>query len=86
MAEIARVLRPGGWALVLVPLDLARAETYEDLFITTPEDRERAFWQHDHQRLYALDIADRLEAAGLAVRTERVVEQSPAGRGHPATA
>ena len=79
MAEIARVLRPAGWALVLVPLDLTRAETYEDPSITTPADREREFWQHDHERLYALDIADRLEAAGLSVRTERVVDHLPAG-------
>ena len=79
MAEIARVLRPSGWALVLVPLDLAREETYEDPSITTPEDREQAFWQHDHERLYALDIAARLEKAGLAVRTERVVDHLPPG-------
>ncbi len=79
MSEIARVLRPGGWALVLVPLDAGRDQTYEDPAITDPEDREREFWQHDHVRLYALDIADRLAAVGLAVRVERVVEGLPAG-------
>ena len=30
MSELHRVLRPGGWALVLVPLDLSRETTYED--------------------------------------------------------
>lgn len=79
MSEMARVLRPGGWALVMVPLDLSRSATHEDPAITAPEDREREFWQHDHVRLYALDIAERLEGAGLAVQTERVVEQLPPG-------
>ena len=36
MAELARVLRPGGWLLVLVPLDLDREPTYEDPAITPP--------------------------------------------------
>lgn len=72
MAELRRVLRPGGWALVMVPIDHSRSETYEDASVLTPEDRERAFWQHDHVRLYSLDIAERLSEAGLEVRAARV--------------
>lgn len=67
MAEIHRVLRPGGWAMVVVPLDRARAETFEDPSITEPEARKWMFWQEDHVRLYAPDIADRLRAAGFEV-------------------
>lgn len=74
MKEIARVLRPGGWALVAVPLDPSRETTYEDAAIVSPQDRERAFLQHDHVRLYAPDIASRLERAGLAVRAWRVAD------------
>jgi SAM-dependent methyltransferase len=67
MGELHRITAPGGWCLVMVPLDLSRAETYEDPAITTPEARRRAFWQPDHVRLYACDIQQRLEAAGFAV-------------------
>jgi SAM-dependent methyltransferase len=69
MAELRRVTAPGGFALVMVPLALERAATYEDPAITDPADREREFLQADHVRLYAPDIADRLRAAGFAVET-----------------
>ncbi|MDQ3724143.1 MAG: class I SAM-dependent methyltransferase [Actinomycetota bacterium] len=67
MRELCRVTAPGGFALVMVPLALDRASTYEDASITASEDRRREFLQHDHVRLYAPDIADRLRAAGFAV-------------------
>lgn len=71
MRELYRVLAPGGWALVMVPLDHGRATTFEDPTIVTPEAREAAYWQSDHVRLYAPDIADRLRAAGFTVARER---------------
>lgn len=79
MSEMRRVLRPGGWAVVMVPIDGSRETTYEDATVVTPAERERAFWQHDHVRLYALDIAERLRKTGFEVRSERVVETLPAG-------
>ena len=75
MRELARVTAPGGWCLVMVPLDLARETTYEDAAITAPQDRLRAFWQHDHVRLYAADIGDRLRAAGFEVERIRPVRE-----------
>ncbi|HEV2774069.1 MAG TPA: methyltransferase domain-containing protein [Solirubrobacteraceae bacterium] len=67
MGELRRMTAPGGWCLVMVPLALDRTTTYEDASIATPEDRAREFLQHDHVRLYAPDIADRLRAAGFDV-------------------
>lgn len=67
MRELRRVTAPDGFVLVMVPLALDRASTYEDASITAAEDRRREFLQHDHVRLYAPDIADRLRAAGFAV-------------------
>ena len=67
MRELRRITAPSGFCLVMVPLDLDRATTYEDPSITDPADREREFLQFDHVRLYASDIADRLRAAGFAV-------------------
>jgi SAM-dependent methyltransferase len=69
MGELRRVTAPGGFCLVMVPLALDRASTYEDPAITAPEDREREFLQHDHVRLYAPDIAGRLRDAGFDVET-----------------
>lgn len=65
MRELCRITAPGGWCLVMVPLDLHRARTYEDSSITTPEARHRAFLRPDHVRLYAPDIEERLRAAGF---------------------
>ena len=72
MRECHRVLSPGGWAIVMVPLNLGASETFEEPTITTPAERERWFWQSDHVRLYAPDIADRLRAAGFDVLRERL--------------
>jgi SAM-dependent methyltransferase len=69
MRELRRVTAPGGFCLVMVPLDLDRERTYEDPSITEPAARERAFWQFDHVRLYAPDIALRLRRAGFDVET-----------------
>ena len=71
MRELRRVTAPGGWCLVLVPLDPTRAGTYEDPSITEPGAREAAFLQADHLRLYGRDAADRLAAAGFDVETIR---------------
>jgi Methyltransferase domain len=73
MRELRRVLRPDGFAIVLVPLDLDRAHTYEDPAITDPAERQRAFWQSDHLRLYGRDFPDRLQEAGFDVTVDQWV-------------
>ena len=75
MRELHRVLSPDGWLIVMVPLDVSRTLSYEAPSITAPEDREREFGQHDHVRLYAPDIGERLASAGFNVATERIAEQ-----------
>ena len=75
MGELVRVLRPGGWAIVLVPLDLDRAQTLEDPAIDSPEARRVAYWQHDHVRLYGRDFGDRLGAAGFHVEVDPFVRR-----------
>lgn len=68
IAEMFRVLRPGGTAIVqLPPSELA--ETFEDESATTAADRERVFGQYDHVRICGADYGARLEAAGFAVET-----------------
>jgi SAM-dependent methyltransferase len=70
MSELYRILKPGGWALILVPFEADRTETFEDSSIVDPEERTRLFGQHDHVRVYGRDFTDRLECAGFTVRQE----------------
>jgi len=73
--EIYRVLKPGGWAILQVPLDTALDETFEDYSITSPKEREKHFGQYDHVRLYGKDYAQRLEKSGLKVFPDKLVEE-----------
>jgi len=65
--ELYRVLKPGGWAILQVPLSTVLSQTYEDSEITSEQERECAFGQSDHVRIYADDYKDRLEQAGFTV-------------------
>ncbi len=73
MRELFRVLKPDGWAILQVPIDLKRNKTFEDPCITTPEDRTRIFGQHDHVRIYGRDYRDRLEESGFVVTVDGYV-------------
>lgn len=72
-----RVLKPGGWAILQVPLERKREQTFEDLRIVSPEDREKWFHQEDHVRIYGLDYKDRLEAAGFKVSLDYYAKELP---------
>ena len=68
MSEIKRVLRPGGFAIIQIPIFHPQPEvTFEDNTITDPKEREKLFGQDDHVRLYGKDYPDRLRSAGLKV-------------------
>lgn len=77
MQELLRVLKPKGWAILQVPIDSSREQTFEDPNITSPQDRERFYWQYDHVRLYGLDYKDKLEAAGFKVKVDSYVKTLP---------
>jgi SAM-dependent methyltransferase len=77
MREMRRVLRRGGLALVMVPLDRSRQHTLEDPTITEPAAREAAYRQADHVRLYGRDLPERLDEAGFRTQVVRYVEGLP---------
>lgn len=77
LAEVRRVLRPGGLALLQVPLALGLATTREDPGVRTPEERLRAYGQCDHVRLYGRDYPERLRAAGFEVEPWRAADLDP---------
>lgn len=72
--ELYRIMRPGGWGIMLVPEDRSRAVTFEDDTITDPKERTRLFGQYDHRRLYGRDYDDRLRRAGFEVERIAVEE------------
>lgn len=72
MKEIYRVLKPGGFAILQVPLALDLEQTIEDKSVKTDKERKIKYGQTDHIRLYGLDYFDRLKNAGF-----RVVRDNP---------
>ncbi len=79
MRELARVLRPAGWAILLSPIDRDRAVTFEDPSVTAPAERLRVFGQEDHVRIYGRDYPQRLRRAGFAVEASTFADElSPA--------
>ena len=67
LKEIFRILRRGGWGVILSPVELEREKTFEDDSITDREERTRIFGQYDHRRIYGRDYTERLQEAGFEV-------------------
>ena len=67
LKEIFRILRRGGWGVILSPVELEREKTFEDDTITDREERTRIFGQYDHRRIYGRDYTERLQEAGFEV-------------------
>ena len=65
LCELYRILKPGGWGILLSPVEADYEQTFEDDTITDPDERTRIFGQYDHRRIYGADYTDRLRAAGF---------------------
>ena len=70
-SEIKRILKPCGWAILMVPIN-PNVDTWEDPSITDPEERKRCFGQYDHVRQFGRDYAQVLEKAGFKVDADRI--------------
>ncbi len=68
LAELYRVMKPGGWGIFQVPQDLSREQTFEDSSITDRDERRKIFGQYDHVRIYGKDYFDILRQSGFQVR------------------
>jgi SAM-dependent methyltransferase len=67
LRELYRILKPGGFGVLLVPISLTLAATDEDPG-SSVEERWRRFGQDDHIRLYAKgDFVARVREAGFTV-------------------
>ncbi len=67
MREIHRIMKRGGWGVILSPIDYQRERTFEDDTITDPKLRTDIFGQYDHRRIYGRDYAHRLRECGFEV-------------------
>lgn len=67
MQELYRVLKPGGIAILQIPLDMNRTVTFEDDSITDKKQRTEIFGQYDHVRVYGMDYFDKLRSVGFQV-------------------
>lgn len=72
LAELHRVLRPSGWAILLVPV--LGEQTFEDPEITDPQQRLAVYGQEDHVRRYGHDVVERFREAGFAVEVTRAAD------------
>ena len=72
MAEIFRVLRAGGEAVLAVPIAWGYPTTFESGSITDPSLRRVHFGQADHVRFYGADFQDRVERVGFQVDRVRL--------------
>lgn len=65
LREIRRVLKPSGWALLMVPI--TADVTFEDPSVIDPTERLRLFGQEDHVRRYGPDFVDRVQEADFTI-------------------
>jgi hypothetical protein len=61
-------LKKGGKAILQVPISKILKRTFEDNNIQTDRQREVAFGQSDHVRIYGQDYIDRLSLSGFSVQ------------------
>ncbi len=67
MREMFRVLKPGAWAIINVPMNKNMESTFEYPTINDPKKQEELFGQPDHVRIYGRDYITRLTDAGFKV-------------------
>lgn len=73
--ELYRIVRPGGMALVMVPLIEGWERSFIDASKTETEaERTLYFNQEDHVRMFGSDFRDRLRAPGFEVEEFTAVE------------
>ncbi len=73
MKELFRVMRKGGWGVFQVPIDYSLKTSYEDETIIDPKEREKAYGQWDHLRMFGCDYKDKLASVGFNVTEDNYI-------------
>lgn len=71
LAEVHRVLKPGGHAILQTPYSAKLHHTWQDPGIDTDAARLQAYGQADHVRLFGRDIFTRFQSTGLVSRVQQ---------------
>lgn len=75
LSELFRVMKPGGWGILQVPIRYQLEKTFEDPTITDRQERIEKFGQYDHVRVYGMDYYQKLEEAGFQVEKINLSEK-----------
>jgi len=67
LAELYRILAPGGTALLMVPIIEGWEQTYQNDAISSPAARQLHYGQFDHLRWYGRDFRSRVTSAGFVL-------------------
>lgn len=69
MSELYRIIKPGGWGILMVPIIMSLNRIDEDPLLEDAGERWRRFGQDDHIRMYSKNgFLERAEATGFTVR------------------
>lgn len=66
LRELYRVLKPGGTAIILIPINAEKTEEF--IHLNTPKQRLEKTGHHDHYRNYGFDFKKRLVDSGFKVQ------------------
>lgn len=73
ISELYRVLKPGHWGLLMVPILLSIEETYEDDSIDSDEGRLRHFGLEDHLRVYSkMGFISLMTSVGFKIEQQNI--------------
>lgn len=72
MSELHRILKPGGWGIIQVPIQVEK--TVERSSLNDEEQREILKFP-DHRRAYGRDYKELLESAGFEVEVSQYVKR-----------
>jgi SAM-dependent methyltransferase len=74
ISELYRILKSGGWGIIMVPILLHLKDIYEDPSVTSEAERWKHFGQGDHLRTYSKEgFKGRLAEGGFRI-TELGIE------------
>lgn len=82
LRELYRVLKPGGTAILQVPVRTFLRHTQDGAHIDDPQERLRLFGHPDHRRNYGRDYRQRLESIGFAVHADNFAAALPRNDRH----
>ena len=75
LREIFRVLKPGGWAIIQVPIDYTRTHTYQNLKIASRKERKHIYGREDHLRIYGCDFGKFIESVGFYLKIDHYTKE-----------